>query len=182
MKQFFQVASTSGHVYEVPVAVVAANRAAAMLELHPDEFPTIKESMEDTVELFKDDIGQVRDWAMNQMNWAPDIEKHARLIRFTPPSAPWGEGEWSYHDHRAITGELDAATIMSSPVEFVVSVMAESSQMCSVTVLNNEAGDPFGAVVVVNGDSGIVNSFVQTLKYTADHISKTIAADAPELH
>jgi len=169
MKSLIQIALPTGHVYEVPVAVVASSRAKTMLELHADEFSTIEAAMEDTVELFNDDMGQVRDWALNQMNWT-DIEPVARMIRFSPPAIDLQAGEWTYHDHHALTGELDGATVMKSPVELVATVMAESQQLCNVTVLNGPDGEPFGAVAVITGAKPIVEAYLTTLRFTGEQI------------
>ena len=175
MKAFIQIALAAGQVYEIPVAAVASSRAQAMLELHADEFPTIVEAMGDTVELFNDDMGQVRDWALNNMNWN-DLEPVARLVRFTPPDLDLQAGEWTYHDHRAITGELDGATVMKSPVELVATVMMESQQLCNVTVLNGADGEPFGAVAVIIGSKQIVGAYLNTLKFTGDQITSGMPA------
>jgi len=175
MKSFFQIALASGQTYELPVAAVASSRAQAMLDLHPDEFDTIVEAMADTVELFKDDLGQVRDWALNNMQWT-DLEPVARLIRFAPPELDMQAGEWSYHDHRALTGELDGATVMKSPVELVATVMAESEQLCNVTVLNSVDGEPFGAVAVIMGGKQIVTAYLNTLRFTGDQIMAGVQA------
>jgi len=170
MKTFIQIAIPSGHVYEIPVAAVANNRAAYYHASHSDEFPTLESAMEDTIEVFKDDLYNIKDWASGNMNWE-DLEPHARLIRFTPADTPWHEGEWTYHDHRAMVGELDGAMIMQSPVEFVAQTMMESHQLCNVTVLNTQDGSPFGAVVVIMGTSQVVDAFIATIKYTAEQIT-----------
>lgn len=170
MKQYIQLSQTSGHVYEIPVAAVAENRAKTMQELHPDEFANIEAAMADTVELFKDSLYDIKDWASNNMNWS-DLEPHARLIRFTPPETQFHEGEWTYHDHRAITGEMDGASIMQSPLEATVATMIEAQQLCNVTVLNAEDGKPFGAVAVIVGPPQVVSAYINTLKFTGDQLT-----------
>ena len=170
MKQFIQISQPSGHVYEIPVAVVAADRAKCMLELHPDEFATIEAAMADTSELFKDDARDIQDWCQNNMNWS-DLEQHSRLIRFTPPDTAWHVGEWSYQDYRALVGELDGAAIMKSPVEFVATVMAEARQLCNVTVLNDQEGQPFGAIVIVVGAPPVIGAYITALQITGDQIT-----------
>jgi hypothetical protein len=170
MKSFFQINSPTGHVYELPVSVVAEHRANTMLELHSDEFATLEEAMADTSELFKDDLFSIKDWCQNNMNWS-DLEQHSRLIRFTPPDTAWPEGEWTYHGYRAVVGELDGAAIMKSPVEFVATVMAEAQQLCNVTVLNDQAGNPFGAIVVIVGAPPVIGAYIKALQITGDHIT-----------
>jgi hypothetical protein len=179
LKIFFQIAQPSGHVYEIPVAVVANHRAAYYHANNPDEFPTLESAMVDTVELFKDDAREIRDWAGNNMNW-PDLERDAKLIRFTPPATDsWFEGEWSYHEHRAIMGELDGAAIMLSPVEAIVTAMQESAQVCNVTVLNAQDGKAFGAVAVIMGGQQVVDIFLNTLTQTTNHIAGGATEPAP---
>lgn len=171
MKTFIQLAAASGHTFEIPVAVVANHRAATMLKLHPDEFDTLESAMVDTIELFKDSLYDIKDWATNNMNWT-DIEPNARLIRFTPPEFDFvNDGEWTFHEHRAITGELDAATVMQSPVELVVTTMAEASQICGITVLNNADGEAFGAIAVITGGPGVVSAFIAALSHTVEQIA-----------
>lgn len=170
MKKFLQIAQPSGRVYELPVSVVAEHRAKAMIALHPDEFATPEAAMEDTIELFKDDAREIQDWCQNEMNWS-DLEQHARLVRFTPPDAPWGNGEWSFSDYPAMVGELDGEAIMKSPVEFVATVMTEARQLCNVTVLNNQEGQPFGAVVMIMGSPSVVGAYITALQITGDQIT-----------
>lgn len=179
MKQYIQLAQTSGRVYEIPVSAVAENRAKVMLELHPDEFANIDAAMADTVELFKDNLYDIRDWASNNMNW-PDLEQHARLIRFTPPESQFHEGEWTYHDHPAIIGELDGQSIMESPLEALAAVMMESRQICNVTVLNAKDGQPFGAIAVILGPPNVVAAYITTLQFTGDQI--TAGQSAAPIH
>lgn len=178
MKAFFQITQPTGHVYEIPVAVVAENRAKTMLGLHPDEFTTIESAMEDTTALFNEDAREIKDWASNNMNW-PDLERHAKLIRFTPPENQWFEGEWSYHDHKAIMGELNGDAVMKSPVEFVATTMIESAQLCNVTILNSETGKPFGGVAVFIGSPQVVDSYIATLTHTTNHLTGGATDTAP---
>ena len=96
----------------------------------------------------------------------------ARLVRFTPPDIDLQHGEWSYHDHRAISGELDGASIMKAPIEMVVTTMVEASQLCNITVLNGENGSPFGAVAVIIGAPPVIGAFVSTLQYTSEQLTK----------
>lgn len=171
MKSFIQIAFQTGHVYELPIAVVATNRATAMLALHPDEFKTMEESMADTVELFKDSLYDISDWARNNMNWS-DIEPHASLIRYTAPEIDYvNGGEWSYHDYRAITAELDGGQIMKMPLEATAVMMMEAQQLCNVTVLNAQDGQPFGAVAVIIGAPAVIGAYLNTLKFTGDQLT-----------
>lgn len=169
MKPFTRIAVSTGHVFEVATEVIARDRAAAMLANHPDEFATMEEALADTVELF-DDSDAIRDWAMNNMN--PDeYISGSRLVRFLAPEQQFDSAEWSYHDLPSIVGELDGEQILRQPVEFVLSTMAASRQMVSVTVLNDGQSKPFGAMVLLLGDKPILDSFITALQFTSNHIA-----------
>lgn len=169
MKPFTRIAVSTGHVFEVATEVIARDRAAAMLANHPDEFANLDEAMADTVELF-DDGYAIRDWALNNMN--PDeYISGARLVRFLAPEQDFDSAEWSHHDLPSIVGELDGEQILRQPVEFVLSTMAASRQMVSVTVLNDGQSKPFGAMVLLLGDKPILDSFITALQFTSNHIA-----------
>lgn len=163
MKPFFQITLATGHVYEVPAAVIAENRAKVMLELRTDEFKTIEEAMTDTVEMF-DDAYEVVDWAKSNMN-PEDYLPKARLIRFNQPERDFTNAEWSAADSAAMMGEMEAGQIMSSPVDYVLSVMSASGQACNVTVMSDhQTREPFAAVAVILGCEKIIGSYVETLQ------------------
>ena len=171
MKQFIQITKHTGHVYEIPVSVIAEHRAAAMLAAHPDEFADMAAAMEDTTGLFKDDSWNIKDWAANNMNW-PDVQRHAKLIRFTPPDeGQWYDGEFTYHDMPAMMGELDGDTLMSQPVELVMTTMALQRQLCNATILQGANGEPYGAFVMIFGDRPIINTYMNALRYVGDQIT-----------
>lgn len=172
MKTFIQVLLTSGHLYEIPTKVVAENRAKTMLELHPDEFADIAAAELDTDELFEDN-GQIRDWALNQMN-APDLMKDARLVRFTPPEPDFQSGDWSYHDTPAIIPQVDAQSVLQMPVEMALSAMAAHRNLCQVAVLNDDAKKPYAAIVLIQGGEAIVGTYVGALT----HLTNTFVQPA----
>ena len=172
MKSIVHITLATGHVFELPLAAIAANRAAVMLELHKDEFSDMEAAMGDTVELFNDDLWNAKDWACNNMNWS-DLEPHARLVRFTPPKIDIHEGEWTYHDHPALVGELDAETILQSPVEFVVTTMAASKQLCNVTVLNAQDGKPFGLIALMYGTPEVISTYLSGLQTIGNALTAT---------
>lgn len=164
MKPFTHVAFSSGHLFEIQTAVIAQNRAKAMLDAHPDEFKNIDEAMTDTVELFDDNYA-IEDWARNNMNWDKDLAPFARLVRFTPPELDHANAEWSHVDHPAMVAELSGETILRSPVEAVISAMAVSGQICNMTVLNqpDESGEakPYAAVALIIGNEHVVGAYAQ---------------------
>lgn len=176
MKAFLHITTPAGHVYELPTEPIAQHRAKAMLELHKDEFADIEAALADTRELF-DDSYQIKDWASNNMNWS-DLSDAARLIRYTPPGDGdlWFNGEFSYHDHQAMMGELDGATLMKQPVELVLNTMALSQQLCNVTVLNGPDGAPYAALALIIGNQPIIGSYVTALQFVGNQITGGVQA------
>lgn len=183
MKTFIQLTTPTGHVFEIPTSVIANNRAAAMLKAHPDEFSDLAAAMADTTGLFDDDSWSIKDWAANNMNW-DELKSVAKLVRFNPPTeASWHEGEWSYHDHPALMGELDGEQIMKQPVELVMHTMATSGQLCNVTVLNDINGEPYGAFALMIGNAAVINTYIAGLQFVGEQLTKGAkpaeAIDAP---
>lgn len=176
--KFVHIHQPNGCVFEIPVEVIAANRAAYYHDKFKEsEFPTLESAREDTDGLFADDAYEIKDWAANNMNW-DELQQHARLVRFTPPDMQWQDGEWTYHEHRSITGELDADTVMKVPLELVATTMIEAQQLCNVTVLNAQDGKPFGAVAVVIGSPEVVQAYLTTLGFTTQQLTQGQPAPA----
>lgn len=171
MKKFLQITLASGHVYEVPTYAIAINRASAMLTAHPDEFSALSDAMEDTTALFAEDSFSIEDWAKNQMSW-DDLRPHAKLIRALQTETGWPNVEITYHDHQALLGELDGATIMTQPVELVMHTMATSGQLCNVTVLNGEDGLPYAAMALMFGNQAVINSYITGLQFVGQQLTQ----------
>ena len=180
MKPFLQIKTPAGHVYEIPTEPIAQNRAAAMLALHPDEFADLDAALADTRELF-DDSYQIKEWASNNMNWE-DLSDHARMVRYTPPTDEWLNGEFSYHNGRAILGEVDGDTVFKQPLEMLVTTMAASQQLCNATVLNDAQGNPMAAVVVIIGNKSVIGSYLTAIQFVGDTITGAVAAVAGPAH
>lgn len=174
---FVHIHQPNGCVFEIPVDVIAANRAAYYHDKFKESmFPTLELARENTDGLFVDAY-EIHFWAKNYMNWS-DLEQHARLVRFTQPDMKWHYGEWTYHEHRSITGELDADTVMKAPLELVATTMIEAQQLCNVTVLNTQDGKPFGAVAVVIGSPEVVQAYLTTLGFTTQQLTQGQPAPA----
>lgn len=182
MKSFIQLSMPNGMVIEIPTQTIADNRAKAMLEAHPDEFKNLTEAMEDTVGLFTDDSWNIQDWAANNMRWS-DLQNHARMIRFIPPDmSTWHDGEFSYHDHPGMLGEVDGESIMRQPLELTLNVMAASSQICNVSVLNHDNGEPFAAVAIIVGNNAVLNPFMIALQHVAGLFAPVGQTDPAPTH
>lgn len=174
MKKFIHVLLPTGHLYEIPTSVIAANRAAHYHEQFKDsEFPTLESAMQDTEELFEDNF-QVKDWALNNMN-VDELMKDARLIRFTPPETDFDGGDWSYHDSPAIIPQLDHQSVLAMPVEMALSAMAAHRNICQVAVLNDDQKKPCAAIVLIQGGEAIVGTYVGALT----HLTNTFVQPDP---
>lgn len=181
MKAFIQIKLSTGHVYEVPSELIAQNRAAYYHGARPDEFPTLQSALEDTRGLF-DDASEIKEWAANNMDWE-EIRPQAVLVRFTPPDEQaWHEGEWSYHDQRAMIGELDGDSVMLQPLEATLTVMAASAQLCNVSIINTLDGKPQAAVAIILGDNAVLSPFVQALQFVAGQFAPPQMAPAAQQH
>ena len=161
MKPFIQITFSTGQTYQFPTHVIAANRAKAMLESHPDEFANLDAAMADTVGLF-DDSAEIREWALNNMN-PDDYMPYAQMVRFVSPERDFNSADWSYHDDSASVGEIEAEHIMSAPLEAIATSMAEARQLCNVSLLNDIDGKPFAAIAVIIGHESVLKPYLNTL-------------------
>lgn len=177
MKQFIHITLPSGHVYEIPTAVIANNRAAYYAENRKDEFPTLQAALEDTIGLF-DDATEIAEWAANNMNW-DEIEPNARLIRYINKPTPWHEGEWSFHDQPALTGDIGDDDILKVPVELVLHSMVARRMLCNVTVLNGPDGEPYAALAMILGNRPILNTYMRGLEIMGNSIMGTASTGQP---
>lgn len=180
MKPYAQILLPTGHLYEIPASAIVQSRAAYYHAEHKDEFPTIESAVEDTVELFADTY-QVRDWALNNMQ-AEELMKHARLVRFTPPEVDFGAAEWSHHDAEAMIPQLESQTMLAVPVEMAVAAMAAHRNLCQILTLNADNGQPFAAVVLIQGGPGIVGTYVGALTHLTQAYVQPAAPAAASPH
>lgn len=174
MKPFIQLTLSSGHVFEVPTEVIAQDRAKVMQSLHPLEFPKLEDALTDTRELFEDSY-EVREWALNNMDHE-DYISVSRLIRFVPQELPISSAEWSYHDHPATMGEMDGEQILRSPVEAVISSMANANQLCNVSVLNDKDGAPFALLALCHGSPKEIAMFITGLQFISERATNDAGA------
>lgn len=70
MEQYLRVTMSDGSKYDIPVRIIAYNRASYYAE-HDSQFDgSVERSLnEDTLPLFKEDNYEIVDWAANNMNW-----------------------------------------------------------------------------------------------------------------
>lgn len=85
MKKYLRVTMPDSSQWDVPIKLIALDRATYYLDKHPDEFETVDEALEDTIKLFESDDFEIEDWAVNNMEWN-DVEDQA--VRVEDPEAP----------------------------------------------------------------------------------------------
>lgn len=73
-----RVEMPDGTLWEVPVAVIAVDRARRYLEEFDDDLA--RSLKEDTLPLFREAEYEIIDWATGNMNWE-DIEPHAQKVQ-----------------------------------------------------------------------------------------------------
>lgn len=126
--------------------------------------------MTDTVEYFTDDSRAIEDWAAGNMKW-PEIEPHARLIRFMPEPLDHASGcEWTHHDERGLMAEL-SENVAQMPVELVLNTMALSNQLVNVNVLHHN-GEQFAALAMIIGSKPVLDTYIQALDFTTRMLQK----------
>lgn len=180
MKQFIHVSMPTGHVYEIPTRVIAEHRAAYYHKDFPEEFPSLEVALKDTEELFGDPM-QIREWALNEMDWA-EVKKRARLIRFTPPVNNWDEAEWSFHDVQPPISDIDEETLLEMPIEMVIASMAAAGQLAHVAVMHDATKEPFGMLALVQGQTPIVGLYINAMQAATNLATKMMEpppADVP---
>lgn len=89
LRSSLRVTMPDGSKWDVPVSVVALNRAS----YYADEFGgDVERSLkEDTGPLFAQNDYEIKDWAADNMDWR-DVFAHARRAPIEPPAADYQEG------------------------------------------------------------------------------------------
>lgn len=88
--KYLRITMPDNSKWDVPVSVIASNRAFYYGEKHKDEFPTIVDARKDTEELFNSDPFEIEDWAQNNMNWSY-VSAHAVKVS-DPDKVDYQEG------------------------------------------------------------------------------------------
>lgn len=78
MKERYQITMPDNSIWEIPVMIIARNRA----EEYASEFDNdVEKSLkEDTLPLFDLDSGAIHDWAQNNMNWK-EVQQYAVKVK-----------------------------------------------------------------------------------------------------
>ena len=77
-RKYLRITMPDGSKWDVPVAVIAHNRALA----YADEFGgNVADSLQkDTIPLFESVPCEINDWAANNMNW-DDVKEYAKQVK-----------------------------------------------------------------------------------------------------
>lgn len=76
LENFLRVTMPDGSRYDVPVMIIAENRAKFYADI--SEIP-VEEALGETENLFKEDNYEIEEWASSNMNW-DEVEDHATLV------------------------------------------------------------------------------------------------------
>jgi len=98
MRRLMTVELPDGSVWGVPVELIARNRAAHYAhEFHGDVEISLKE---DTIPLFESDDYEIRDWAVNNMNWTDFDDRQVKVSDAPAPDfqEAWLNGEKDFQD------------------------------------------------------------------------------------
>lgn len=178
MKPFLIFRLPSGHVFELPTEVVAADRAAYYHKDHPDEFPTLQSAMEDSIGLFTDDAYNVRDWLLNNMDVDATMGAHGRLVAFNQPKFAWDEAEYEFGVEPMAIVEPTGDTILGTPVEMVMNAMLAAGELCSFQMLMDQAtGKPDMAIAFVRGGEKVVGTFAAGMQDITNFLAEKLAAE-----
>lgn len=171
MKSFTRIAFQGGHIYEVPTAVIAADRTNYYATQDPDR--TREQHAAETAMMFASEF-EVVDWAKNNMNWS-DIEKHARMIGFTPPDlkAGWDEAELSFHDDR---GMPDATSLgersLAAPLELAIGQAFSEDRRCMILAFQHPDTQHINtAAVILTGGDDVVKGYIGAISQFDEFLS-----------
>lgn len=70
-ERFLRITMPDGSRWDVPVRVIAVDRAKDISEIDGVSFD---EAFRDTIELFESDPYEIHDWAANNMDWEDVVE------------------------------------------------------------------------------------------------------------
>lgn len=81
MKDILRIRMSDGSEWDVPVMLIALDRAKHYAEEIGEFNGDIKRSfLEDTKPLFEEDLSEIFDWARNNMDWT-DVKSFAKMTR-----------------------------------------------------------------------------------------------------
>jgi hypothetical protein len=80
LDRMYRVIFANGDMWDIPVEIIARNRAEYYASTDPDFKDDINKSLEeDTIPLFESDYYEIKDWAQNNMNWK-DVKHRALFV------------------------------------------------------------------------------------------------------
>lgn len=179
MHEFMQLALPSGHVFEIPLRVIADDRAERDHAINPEKFGSLDAAREENMSLFAENASRARDWLLNAMDVEATMLKHGRLVGFKPPVLEWSLGHDTYHAEPAKVQEVTSETIAQLPVELVLQAMQQDAHLCSAHLIMNAAtGEPQAGIFFVLGRPDVVGSYVNAMQITTNVVVQKLQGEA----
>lgn len=154
--QVIRITMPDGSKYDVPVEIIARNRAKYYADKEFDG--DIERSLaEDTIPLFQSDDYEIHDWAANNMNWS-DVKDHATLASLPEDGEEahqegWINGEYEVIEKtEPVADLLNLERLASMPLKAITRSMSQAGAS-KVQLVFETAGDkPVGAIILLTGD------------------------------
>lgn len=163
MKPFIQITFSSGHVFEVPTAVVAENRTAYYAMVEPGR--TRQQHEAETAIFFESD-SYLFDWMRGNMNW-DEIEKHAMLVAYKPVNfkAAWPDAELQTEFTAAKPDLMSLGPrAIDAPIELAVAQTASEGANCLIFAMHGDSADAITiAAVTVQGTPEVVHAYIAVI-------------------
>lgn len=180
MKKFIRFVFATGHIFEVPSDVVAADRINYIAVSDPGRERS--QIAAETEMMFASDFAVV-DWAKSNMDWA-DMQKHARLVAYSPPAFQtlYDDAEMVFADDAAKPDiyAMGEATILA-PIELAMVQTAADGLNCMIMAFHQPGRDDItSAVAVIAGSAPVVHTYVDALsRVDAELAALQPAQEAP---
>lgn len=164
MKTFVNVTFPTGHIFELPTVVVAADRINYYSMQDPDR--TKEQHTSETMNLFQNEF-EVVDWMKNNMNWS-DVEKSARLVGFNAPDfgAAWDDAVLEFTSEQ---GKPDVMALgdraITAPLEMLLGQAVSEGMNCSVVAFMRPGTQVVtSAVAAIIGRPDVVGGYIAVLQ------------------
>ena len=173
--QFIILKLESGPVYKLPIQPIIDNRAAYYHKDRPEEFPTLESAIEDTKQFFSDTF-EIREWALNNMDW-DDLLKHMAMIGFVAPEQDFSSAEWKFVDEDPAAFVDPSANIFHMPLELLLGMHAQAGESCTTAAFSwAPDSPPFSAISIMSGE--MLPTYIAALESIAENYRQDTAAKA----
>lgn len=163
----------SGPVYKLPIQPIIDNRAAYYHNNRQDEFPTMESAVEDTKQLFSDTF-EIREWALNNMDWN-QLRQHMAMIGFVAPEQVFDSAEWEFVGEDPAAKMDPAANIFQMPIELLLGLHVQANESCTTAAFSWKPEEPpFAALCIMSGEPLPV--YISALEAIAENHRQNVAA------